>query len=99
FDSVGFRRVFTTVLTTRALLFVVGFVVVAGLVASSMAIAYRTRPIYVPTTPAQQVLEQYRQAIEPVRRLSMYVVPGILGLLAGSAASGQWQTFLMWRHG
>ncbi|HHU10630.1 MAG TPA: UPF0182 family protein [Intrasporangiaceae bacterium] len=99
YDSVGFRGVFTTVLFTRVLLFVVGALIVAALVAASMAIAYRTRPIYVPTTPAQQVLEQYRQAIEPVRRLSMYVVPTVLGLLAGSASGAQWETYLMWRHG
>lgn len=99
YDSVGFRSVFTTVLFTRAALFIAGFAIVAGLVAASMAIAYRTRPIFIPTTQAQQVLEQYRLAIEPVRRLSMYVVPGVLGLLAGSAAAGQWETFLMWRNG
>lgn len=99
FDSVGFRSVFTTLLVTRIGLFVAGFLVVFGLVAGSMAIAFRTRPIVVPTNPAQQVLEQYREAIEPVRKLSMYVVPGVLGLLAGSAAAGQWQTFLMWRNG
>jgi uncharacterized protein len=99
YDSVGFRGVFTTLLLTRGLLFLVGFVIVAGLVAGSMALAYRTRPIYVPTTQAQQVLEQYRQAIEPVRRLSMYAVPGVLGLLAGSAAASSWETFLLWRHG
>jgi uncharacterized membrane protein (UPF0182 family) len=99
YDSVGFRDVFTSILVTRLLLFVLGFGLVAGLVAGSMAIAYRSRPIYVPTTQAQQVLEQYRQAIEPVRRLSMYAVPGVLGLLAGSAAASQWQTFMLWRNG
>ena len=99
YDSVGFRGVFTTMLFTRVLLFVAGFAIVAGLVAASMVIAYRTRPIVIPTTQAQQVLEQYRQAIEPVRRLSLYVVPGVLGLLAGSAAAGQWETFLLWRNG
>ncbi|MFN2320239.1 MAG: UPF0182 family protein [Dermatophilaceae bacterium] len=99
YDSVGFRGVFTTVLLTRGLLFILGFIIVAGLVAGSMALAYKQRPIYVPTTPAQQVLEQYRQAIEPVRRLSMYAVPGVLGLLAGSAAASQWETYLLWRNG
>ena len=99
YDSVGFRNVFTTVLLTRGLLFLIGFLIVAGLVAGSMALAYKHRPLYVPTTPAQQVLEQYRQAIEPVRRLSMYAVPGVLGLLAGSAAAAQWETYLLWRNG
>ena len=99
YESVGFRSVFTTILFTRIGLFLAGFLLVAGLVAGSMAIAYKTRPIYVPTTPAQQVLEQYREAIEPVRKLAMYVVPGVLGLLAGSAAAAQWETFQMWRNG
>ncbi|MDO5501584.1 MAG: UPF0182 family protein [Actinomycetia bacterium] len=99
YNSVGFAGVFTTMLLTRFGMFLAAFLLVAGLVAGSMLLAYRTRPIYVPTTPAQQVLEQYREAIEPVRRLSMYVVPAILGLLAGSAAGAQWETFLKWRNG
>jgi uncharacterized membrane protein (UPF0182 family) len=96
YDSVGYRGVFVTELSTKAVLFVVAAVVTGGAVASSLVIAYRTRPIYVPVTQAQQVLEQYRQAIEPLRRVALIAVPVVLGLLAGSGSMGAWRTWLLW---
>jgi uncharacterized membrane protein (UPF0182 family) len=99
FDSVGYRGVFFTELWTKVLLFVVGFLIVAGLVASSLVIGYRTRPIYAPVTPQQQNLDQYREAIEPLRKVAMVAVPAIVGLLAATGAAGHWQTFLLWRNG
>lgn len=98
FDSVGYTDVFWTQLWTKVLLFVVGFVIAAALVASSLVIGWRTRPIYAPVTPQQQNLDQYREAIEPLRRIAMFAIPGILGLLAGTGAAGQWKTFLLWRN-
>lgn len=99
FDSVDFRSVFVTTLSTRILLFVLGGLVVGGMVAASMIIAYRTKPFVVPVTEAQQTLHQYRQALDPVRRLATIVAPAGLALLAGTAAAGQWGTWLMWRNG
>jgi uncharacterized membrane protein (UPF0182 family) len=96
FDSVGYRDVFVKELTTKLVIFVVAAVVTGGAVASSLVIAYRTRPIYVPVTPAQQVLEQYRRAIEPLRRVALIAVPVVLGLLAGSGSMGAWKTWLLW---
>ena len=46
-------------------------VITGAAVAASLVVAYRTRPLYIPVTPAQQVLEQYRQAIEPLRRVAV----------------------------
>ncbi len=96
YDSVGYRGVFLTELTTKVVIFLIAGLVTGGAVASSLLIAYRTRPIYVPVTPAQQVLEQYRQAIEPLRRIALVAVPVVLGLLAGSGSLGAWKTWLLW---
>ena len=98
FQSVGYQSVFWTEMWTRALLFVGAFVLAGGAVALSLATAYRTRPFVIPMTPSQQVLEQYRQAIEPLRRLAMVAVPLVLGLLAGSGSMGAWRSFLLWRN-
>ncbi|WP_245861911.1 UPF0182 family protein [Phycicoccus duodecadis] len=99
YDSVGFRGVFVTELTTKTLIFAVAGLLTAGAVGASLVVAYRTRPIYVPVTPAQQVLEQYRQAIEPLRRIALVVIPVVLGLLAGSGSMGAWRTYLLWANG
>ena len=98
YESVGFRSVFVTELTTKVVLFLVTGLVTAGAVGASLYLAYRTRPIYVPTTPAQQVLEQYRQAIEPLRKVALFAVPAVLALLVGSGSIGAWKTYLLWAN-
>ena len=98
FDSVGYEGVFVTELTTKIVLFTVGFLLTAGLVGSSLVIAYRTRPIYAPVTPQQQSLDQYREAIEPLRKLAIIIVPGLLGLLTATGAAAEWKTYLLWRN-
>ena len=96
FDSVGFRDVFVKELTTKLGIFVATALLTGGAVAASLVVAYRTRPLYIPVTPAQQVLEQYRQAIEPLRRVAVFAIPVVLGLLAGSGSMGAWRTVLLW---
>ncbi len=99
YDSVGFRSVFTTRLGTQILLFGVGLLVTAGLVWSSLYLAHRSRPLRIPMTPAQHALEQYRRAIEPLRKIGMIAIPVLLGLLGASTLSSQWQTYLLWANG
>ncbi len=99
FDSVGFRSVFVTELGAKILLGVVGGIVTAAIVGSSLLIAYRTRPIYAPTTPDQDSLERYREAIEPLRRFATIGIPLFVGLISGLGAAGQWETYLLWRNG
>ncbi|MGN6634511.1 MAG: UPF0182 family membrane protein, partial [Oryzihumus sp.] len=96
--SIGFERVFTTELTTKVLLFAGGGLVTAGLVASSLVIAYRQRPVYAPVSPEQQNLDHYREMLDPVRKLGTVGIPVVLGLFAGSAAASQWQTWLLWAN-
>ena len=79
-------------------MFTVGAVLTGALVASSLVIGYRSRPSTPRSPPQQQNLDQYREAIEPLRRLAMIGIPVVLGLLAGAGAAGQWQTFLLWRN-
>lgn len=96
FDSVGFTKVFWVELLTKTGLFVVCGVLTTVLVASSMLIGYRTRPVYPPVSAEQQNLDHYRELLEPLRRLATIVAPAVLGVFAGSAAASQWQTFLLW---
>ena len=49
-------------------------------------------------TAQQQNLDQYREAIEPLRRIATVGIPVVLGFLAGTGAAGQWKTFLLWRN-
>ncbi len=99
YDSVGYRQVFLTQLASKAGLFVGGFVLMAGAVGSSLYLGHRLRPFIVPVTVAQQTLDQYRRALEPLRKLGQIVIPAGLGVLAGTGSMGLWDTFLLWRNG
>jgi uncharacterized membrane protein (UPF0182 family) len=95
YDALGFVDVLRTEWVTRAVMFVLGFAVMAAAVYTSLTIAYRTRPIYAPSTPEQASLDQYREMIEPLRKLVAVAAPAVLGFFAGVAGSAQWQTVLM----
>ena len=95
FDAAGYLAVLRTEWVTRAVLFVLAFLVMAAAVYASLTIAYRSRPVYAPSTPEQASLDQYREMIEPLRRLVMLAAPAVLGFFAGIAAAAQWQTVLV----
>ena len=95
YDSAGYGQVVRTEWVTRSLLFAGGFLLMGAGAYVSIAIAYAKRPVYAPSTPEQASLDQYREMIEPLRRLVMLIGPAVLGLFAGFAASAQWQTVLL----
>ena len=98
FRQLGFEGVFRTRIITQVALFVLGAGLMAGAVAVSLNLAYRSRPVYAPVNAEQQSLDRYRESLEPLRRLVMVVLPAGLGLFAGSAAAQQWDTVLLWRN-
>ena len=95
----GFSKVFTTVLQTRILLFVVFGLVMALVVGANLAIAYRLRPPFRPMSLEQQNLERYRAAVDPYLKQVLFGASAVFGLFAGLSASGRWETWLLWRHG
>ncbi|WP_082043544.1 UPF0182 family membrane protein [Mobilicoccus massiliensis] len=96
FSATGFSGVLWTRLAAQVGAFVVASLVVGALVASALVIAYRTRPIYPPSTAQQEALDRYREVIDPLRRIGLVVAPLVLGAFAGLAAASQWQTLLLW---
>ncbi|MGC0273110.1 UPF0182 family protein [Pseudactinotalea sp. Z1739] len=94
FDQVGYSNVLLTQWSTRGGLFVVGLLLMGGVVWFNLRLAYKNRPMYVPTTPQQRDLDRYREAFEPLRRLAFIAAPIVVGFFAGSAAATQWQPML-----
>ncbi len=98
YSSVGYTRVFDTMLWTRIGLFIGFGLVMGGAVAANMVIAYRARPFNRPDSPEQTGLDRYRDAVAPIRTLLLVSVAGVIGLFGGVAANGQWRTFLLWAN-
>ncbi|HVE74247.1 MAG TPA: UPF0182 family protein [Mycobacteriales bacterium] len=99
FQEVGYSNVFSTVLRTKALLFAMFGLVMALVVGTNMAIAYRMRPPFRPMSLEQQNLERYRLAVEPYLLPSLLLASGVFGVFAGLSAASRWQTWLLWRNG
>jgi uncharacterized membrane protein (UPF0182 family) len=98
FRNLGYGEVFSKVLGTRVLLFVVFGLVMAVFVAANIIVAYRYRPLFRPTSQEQASLDRYRNVVDPLRRWLLIGVAVVLGLFAGASGAGQWRQFLLWRH-
>ncbi len=98
YASVDASTVMWTTISTQVALFLLGGLLVAALVGSSLILAHRTRPVYAPVTPQQDVLARYREMIEPLRKLAVIIVPLLFGAFGGMAAAGQWRTALAFLH-
>ena len=98
YREVGFSKVFVGVLRTKVMLFFAFGLVMATLVGTNIAIAYRVRPPFRPMSLEQQNLERYRVAVEPFLRPVLLVASGVFGLFAGLSAASRWQVWLLWRH-
>jgi uncharacterized membrane protein (UPF0182 family) len=99
FDAIGYSSVFSTLFWTRAGLFLVFAAVMALVVGLNMYLAYRLRPAFRPHSPEQTGLDRYREVVDPIKVWLLVGVSLVLGLFAGTSASGQWRQYLLWRNG
>ncbi|WP_170183935.1 UPF0182 family protein [Pseudonocardia hydrocarbonoxydans] len=91
FGEVGFRGVFTTILFTRIVQFLAGGLLIGGLVALALWIAYRSRPVFVPLSGPEDPIARYRTVIIQRLRLFAIGIPVAVGLIAGLSAQADWQ--------
>jgi len=99
FASLEFSPVFEKLLVTRTLLFVILGAVFAAAVVANVVVAYRLQPL-VPVRPRRfDPVARYRDVLTPIRGRVVVGVFLLLGVTAGSIASGHWQQYLLWRHG
>ncbi len=98
YQQLGYSKVLYVEWGTKAVVGLLGFAVMAGSVFASMAVAYRSRPVYPPSDAEQRNLDQYREAVEPLRKVVMVALPVVLGLFAAGAASGRWADVQLFLH-
>ena len=98
YQQLGYGKVLYVEWGTRAVVGLIGLLVMGGAVFASMAVAYRSRPVYPPSDTEQKNLDQYREAIEPLRKVVMIVLPVVLGLFAAGAAAGRWADVQLFLH-
>ena len=99
FGELGYRSVFTTVLVSRLLVFLVVALLIGAVVFAGMALAYRTRPVFVPASGPNDPVVAYRTAVMSRLRLVGISIPAAIGLLAGLVAQGYWVRIQLFLHG
>lgn len=99
FGELGFRSVFSTVLVTRLVVFLVAGVFIGAVVFGGMALAYRSRPVFVPASGPNDPVARYRATVLSRLRLFAIGVPVFIGLLAGFVAQTYWVRVQLFLHG
>ncbi|APE16111.1 membrane protein [Mycobacterium sp. WY10] len=99
FGELGYRSVFSTVLVTRIVVFLVATLVVGAIVFAGLALAYRTRPVFVPTAGPNDPVARYRTAVMARLKLFGIGVPAVIGLFSGAIAQSYWARVQLFLHG
>jgi len=98
FKSVGFTDVWSTVLLTKAALFVAAGLLTSLIISLNIYLAFRRRPFYVPTSIEADNLERYRATIDPIRKLFFAGIALVLFYFGGSSATTLWGSWLLFKN-
>src|ERR1700752_2343305 len=99
FGELGYRSVFTTQLVTTLVVFLAVWALVGGIVFAAVALAYRTRPVFVPTNGPNDPVARYRTAVMARLRLIGIGVPVVIGVLTGFLIQTYWDSVQLFIHG
>ena len=99
FQSVGASAAWQRRLGTQVVLAFVFALVFLVLVYINMEVAERLAPAAQTVGPPDDLIERYRELVEPRRRSVQLAVSLVFAIIAGLGASGQWQNWLLFRYG
>ena len=99
FGELGYRSVFTTQLVTKLVVFLVVWALVGAVIFGALALAYRTRPVFVPTNGPNDPVARYRTVVMSRLKLVGIGIPAVIGLFAGMVAQTYWERIQLFLHG
>lgn len=98
FEQLNFEVVFFTQILGQIIAFLIGFALMAIIVAAGLLSAWRSRPVYL-KMPEASPFQAYQQLIENLRRVIMIGLPILIGVFGGLIAARQWQAAALWLNG
>ena len=98
FNSVDFTSVWTTVLTTKIELFLIVGILTSLTISLNIYLAYKRRPLYVPTSIEVSGLERLRAQVEPIRRWVFLGIVLALTYFAGTSGMVFWREWLLFKN-
>ena len=90
YREVGLSQVFWTRIWAQAGLAVAFFITFFALLLVNLVVTRRLAPKIVALTPEQEIVERFRENIEPYLRWALPLGAAVLALFVGLAASGHW---------
>jgi uncharacterized membrane protein (UPF0182 family) len=97
YDSVTDSSVWSTIVGAKVLLAVVAGAVTALVLGGSIVLTFRHEPVE--RTELGALTRRYRDRMGPAHRWLLIGVVAFLTIRIGAAAIGQWQSWLLFRHG
>jgi len=94
FREIGLAQTFWGILRTKIMLGLVFGVIFFAMLYTSLLIAKRVTPTTRVLTPDQEIVERFRQNLEPSLRWLVPVGCAFLALIVGASVSSRWQEFL-----
>ena len=98
FNSVQYSSVWRGVLTAKASLFIFFGILTSLAIVINVFIAYKKRPLYVPTSIEADNLERYRAGIEPIKKVGFIGLSLALFYFAGTAGTRLWERWMLFRN-
>ena len=98
FKSVDFTSVWSKVLTTKLELFLLVGIITSLVISLNIYLAYKRRPLYVPTSIEMNGLEKLRGQVEPIRRWVFLAIFLVLTYFAGTSGTVFWREWLLFKN-
>ena len=98
FRSVDFVSVWSTVLLTKAALFVFFGLITSLFITTNIYLAYRSRPLYAPVSVEADNLERYRGQLEPIRRWVLLAIAIGFFYFSGTSGVTLWERWMQFRN-
>ena len=98
FKSVDFTSVWSTVLVTKIQLFLIVGLLTSAAISLNIYLAYKRRPLYVPTSIEISGLERLRAQVEPIRRWVFIGIVLVLTYFAGTSGMVFWREWMLFRN-
>jgi uncharacterized membrane protein (UPF0182 family) len=98
FKSVDFTSVWSTVLLTKIQLFLIVGLITSATISLNIYLAYKRRPLYVPTSIEVSGLERLRAQVEPIRRWVFIGIVLALAYFAGTSGMVFWREWMLFKN-
>ncbi|CAN2176413.1 COG1615 Uncharacterized conserved protein [Candidatus Nanopelagicaceae bacterium] len=98
FKSVDATSVWSTVLLTKIQLFLIVGILTSLTISLNIYLAYKRRPLYVPTSIEVSGLERLRAQVEPIRRWVFLGIVLVLTYFAGTSGMVFWREWMLFKN-